>query len=568
MPQDCFMISATAAELDSRLKDGRVDKIYMPTRDKILISLRAAEGNIRLLLEAGNTGRVHITTEKYENPEVPPMFCMMLRKHLSGGRIVSVKQPYFERMMEITVLSADELGDLSEKTLIIEMMGRRNNIIFCDNSRRIMGCLKKVDLEMSPDRPVLPGLNYGYPPKQDKIGLMDLTEDKLKTLFDGMEATPKAFADKVAGVSPLLAREVFDLCEKQGVDFPQGAMGLQSAVQNLAYTPCMLLRDGEPFDFAAFSIGQYGDACQVEEYGDFSALLDAFYREKSAAEHRKAASSQLTKFLENAVARQERKLANQKNELLTAQNREELKRKADLIAANLHLIKKGDKKALLIDYYDETMPQVEVELDDQKSPQQNAQKLYDAFGRMKNAEQMLEKQIASGQQELEYLESLLNVAQNAQDSKDLTALREELTAGGYLKNKDKKKSKPPKLSPRRYVTSDGFTVLCGRNNIENDALTMKTAGKQDIWLHARNVPGSHVILVCDGREATDTAITEAAGVAAYFSKMANQPMASIDYTTVRYVKKIPGAKPGMVTYSNFKTAFVKPALITVEGAAR
>lgn len=568
MPQDCFMISATAAELNSRLQDGRIDKIYMPTRDKILISLRAAEGNIRLLLEAGNTGRVHITTEKYENPEVPPMFCMMLRKHLTSGRIVSVKQPYFERMLEITVLSADELGDLSEKHLIIEMMGRRNNIIFCDSDRRIMGCLKKVDLEMSPDRPVLPGLNYNYPPKQDKISLMDITEQTVAELFDGIEATPKAFADKIAGVSPLVARELFYLGQQQGTDLPQLAVGLKSAVETLAYTPCMLLKDGEPFDYAAFPIAQYEDSCTVQTYREFSALLDDFYREKSAAEHRKVAASQLVKFLENAVQRQERKLANQKNELLTAQNREELKRKADLIASNLHLMQKGDTKAMLVDYYDPAMPLVEVVLDENKSPQQNAQKLYDAYGRMKNAEQMLEKQIAVGGQELEYLESLLSGAQNAQDSRDISALREELTQGGYLKNKDKKKPKPQKLSPRRYVTSDGFTVLCGRNNLENDALTMKTAGKQDIWLHARNVPGSHVILVCDGREPTDEAITQAAGVAAFFSKMANQPLASIDYTTVRYVKKIPGAKPGMVTYSNFKTAFVKPSLIGTEGKAQ
>ena len=323
-----------------------------------------------------------------------------------------------------------------------------------------------------------------------------------------------------------------------------------------------IIKDEKVADFSAFTFESMKNDVQFENAEGFSEMLDAFYFEKNREEQRKNASSQLLKFMTNAFERQQRKIANQKNELITAQNRDEIKKKADLIMSNLHLIKKGMKEAVLIDYYDENMPEIKIELDELKTPHQNAQKLYDQFGKLKNAEIMLKEQIEKGEQELEYISSVVTAIENAEGVQDVNAIKDELIESGYIRVRTNvKNTKKKKIDPRKYMTSDGFLVLCGRNNVENDALTMKQADFKDIWLHAKDVPGSHTIIVRNGREVTDTAIEEAAKIAAYYSKMSKQSLAAIDYTMVKYVKKIPGGKPGMVTYTNYKTVFVKPELI-------
>ena len=562
MAQDCFVINGTAKELDRRLKDARIDKIYMPAKDKILMTIRANEGNIKLLLEAGNIGKVHITKQKFENPETPPMFCMLLRKHLSSGRIVSVKQPIFERMMEITFTSADEMGDVTEKYIYIEMMGRRNNIIFVGQDRRILGCLKKIDMEMSQDRPVLPGLIYEYPPKQDKVNIIDDSLSAIAEVLPVGECTHQMLLDRIAGISPNIAKEICFRAQNNGTNLLDEIVDFRHLVSDEKAKPFNIIKEENVADFSAFEFEYMKNDAAFNETEGFSEMLDAFYFEKNREEQKKNASSQLLKFMSNAYDRQQRKIANQKNELITAQNRDEIKKKADLIMSNLHLISKGMKEATLIDYYDENMPEIKIELDELKTPHQNAQKLYDQFGKLKNAEIMLKEQIEKGEQELLYIASVVTAIENADGIIDINAIKDELIESGYIKVRSNvKNTKKKKITPRKYVTSDGFLVLVGRNNIENDYLTMKQADFKDVWLHAKNVPGSHTIIVRNGRDVTDTAIEEAAKVAAYYSKMSKQSLASIDYTMVKYVKKIPGAKPGMVNYTNFKTVFVKPELI-------
>lgn len=558
MAQDSFVINGVCRELNARITGGRINKIYMPKPDSVVMSLRTDEGNVSLLLEAGSVGRVHLSKNRMENPESPPMLCMLLRKHLSSGRIMSVEQPDFERMLVISIISADEMGEMSEKKLIIEMMGRRNNIAFVGSDGRIIGCLKRVDFEMSETHPVLPGLMFTMPPKQDKLQFLTASESELRETFAvDVPHTAKSVCDKLAGVSPLVSREIVACA--QGGDVVREILSLRDDVTGGKLAPHMLMRDGAPFEFSAMKIEQYDDV-QCEKYSDFSTLLDDFYMEKSQAEKNKNISSELQKTVKNAYDRQVRKLAAQEIEIESAQKREDMKRNADLIMANIHNIKNGEPNVLVTDYYNESMPQVSITLNPLKTPQQNATHMYHTYGRLKNAENMLSTQIAAGKEELLYLESVLQNIEDIADSRDVLAIREELIEGGYIKNKTKGKKNQKKVAfaPRKYKTTDGFSVLCGRNNVENDTLSMKYAHHKDLWFHARNVPGSHVILELDGKEPTDEAITEAAAVAAYFSKLGKQPLAAIDYTVAKYVKKISGAKPGMVTYSNFKTAFVKP----------
>ena len=554
------MIRGCAEELNKRLFDARIDKIYMPSKDKIVMTVKNGRESLKVLLEAGNIGRVHITEQKFENPDVPPMFCMLLRKHLTSGRITAVKQPGFERMMDISVLSADEMGDITEKHIYIEMMGRRNNIIFAGSDGRIMGCIKKIDLEMSPDRPVLPGLLYELPPKQDKMDFMESTAEQIRDVLPE-DLSPKMITDRVAGISPAVAKEICFLKEKYNRDPVEQIEELKDRVKNGDFTPYLIKKSDGSMDYSAMYF-EHLEGAEFVKADSFSALLDGFYAEKTAAEQRKNASAELLRMIYTARDRQIRKLFNQENELLTACKREDIKKKADLIMSNIHLLEKGMKEAVICDYFTEGTPWITIELDEQKSPQQNAQRLYDNYGRLKNAETMLKEQIENGRKELDYIESVCAALEKAENSRDIDAIKEELIESGYIKKRDKNNKKPRKntINPRKFRSENGFVILCGRNNIENDALTMRQADKRDIWFHSKNIPGSHVILETEGREPSDRDIEQAAAVAAYYSKNPEGTLCAIDYTAVKYVKKIAGGKPGAVTYSNFKTAYVLPEL--------
>ena len=555
MALDSFVIGGLAAELHQRLENARVDKVTMPRRDRIILHLRSLkEGNVRLLLCAGNGARVHLTQEKFDNPETPPMLCMLLRKQMAGGRILSVTQPEHERMLDIRFSAVDELGVIAEKHLICEMMGRMTNLILVGPEGHIVACMHPVDPESSP-RAVQPGLLYRLPPRQDKPSLWDASPDTIRQICEDANGDAGRLCDHLAGLSPMMARE---MVHRGGDEAGICAQLLQ--LRETAPQPWHVRKENGKNDFASMEMTHLEG--NWEKYGDFCSLLDDFYREQTRVQDLKNLSGAMERTMTTVKKRLERKLAGQKQELQTAEEREKLKRTADLITANLYAIKSGDKSVTLVDYFDPELPQVKVELDPMLSPQENAQKLFGKYTRLKRAEEALTRQIELGKQELEYVENVLYTLSAAGDAAQIKEIREELIQAGYVKptEKGKRKPKPLAYAPRQFTVEGGFTVLCGRNNRENDELTHRRAGKNDIWFHARNVPGSHAVLFTEGGEPSDEALRQAASIAAYFSSVANQPRVPVDYTLVRRVKKPQGAAPGMVNYFEFKTALVAPEL--------
>ena len=555
MSLDSFFITAQTRALDARLSGARIDKIFMPRPAEIVLSIRGEAGNERLMISAGgsNSG-IYLTSLRPENPPAPPMLCMLLRKHMQGGRILSVSQPEGERMMVITFSSTDELGRVSEKRLVCELMGKRTNILLLDENGIILGCVKKVDYEMSPDRALLPGLAYRMPPRSGRPSVYELDEERLASLLEGASDSD-AILERLDGISPLTARELLF----RGV----GPAEMAAEFKRLANgegRPWLVRRGGRDADISPIEITQYADG-ECVLYDSFSALLDDFYRARRSADLKKNISASLKKTLDNNRGRLERKLSKQRQELLSAQGREELKKQADLITANIYAIKSGDRRAVVTDYFSEGMPQIEIPLDPDISPQQNAQLLYKRYARLKNAELALTAQIEAGEAELKYIDSLLYGLSQAQTEKDIRELTAEAAASGYVKKpqaKKQKQEKPGAFAPKRYVTSGGFTLLRGRNNRENDQLTMRTAKGGDIWFHARNIPGSHVVMQLEGGEPSERDLEEAAALAALYSGAGSSTKVPVDYTRVKNVKKPQGARPGMVNYFNFKTMLIEP----------
>jgi len=555
MALDNLLVAGLCAELDARLRGARIDKIYMPRRDRAVLSLRTEAGPCRLLCSAGSDARVHLTAEKDENPDAPPMFCMLLRKHMAGGRVVSVTQPEGERILEVRFTAVGELGDVRARRLVCELTGRMTNLILVEEDGVILACLKNVGQEQSP-RPVLPGLRYRLPPQTGKPAAAALTENELAALCARC-AEPQDLCALCAGVSPLLAREAFF---RAGGD-PAAAAAALRTLLTAAPAPWLVLgADGAPKDVAAFPVRQYGGDCVRAE--SFSELRHRFWGARARAEAVRGAAAEMTHAMQNTRDRLRRKLAAQRQELAEAQRREALKRRADLITANLYAIRPGDRAVTVTDYFDAALPQVKIELDPQKTPQQNAQRLYAKYARMKNAEAALTEQIARGEEELKYAESVLYTLAAAGGQAELALIRQELLEGGYLRERDKSRRRPkePPFAPRAFTVDGGLTLLCGRNNVENDRLTHRWAAKNDLWFHARQVPGCHAVLQTGGAVPSDRALEQAAAAAAYFSAAARQPRAAVDYTQIRYVKKPQGARPGMVNYFEYKTAMVAPAL--------
>jgi len=554
MSVDSFFLRAQSLELDRELKNARIDKIFMPRPTEIVLALRSLSGNVRLMVSCGgsNSG-VYLTALRPENPPAPPMFCMLLRKHMQGGKILSVTQPEGERLLQLTFTSTDELGRVSEKKLVVELIGKRTNLLLLDEEGIILGCVKKVDYDMS-DRAVLPGLLYRMPPRSDKPSVYGKTADELAALLEGVQEADDIM-DRLDGVSPQIAAELLHL----GYDARQLGAALYDLTQGSG-KPYLIRRKGEDFDLSCLPMTRHidGESILCES---FSQLMDDFYSTRRAADLKKNLSSSLRRTLENHRSRLERKLGKQRQELLTAQKREDLKKKADLINSNIYAIRSGDSKAVVVDYFDPEMPTVEIPLDPELSPQQNAQLLYKRYTRLKNAEEALQKQIDQGEAELAYLESLLYELELAGTEKEIRELTQEAQNAGYVKKAQSKKNKPEKpgvIIPKKYVTSGGFTLLRGKNNRENDHVTMRMAKGGDYWFHARNIPGSHVILVCEGREPAVSDLEEAAALAAFYSKAGMSNRVPVDYTRAKHVKKPSGARPGMVNYFEFKTMLIEP----------
>ena len=567
MPLDAICLQGVVGELAPQLTGSRIEKIQQPARDQIILLLR---GSRRLFLNAGaNQPRIHLTEQLRDNPSQPPMFCMLLRKHLSGGIIESVRQEPLERVVTLTVLASDEMGERSHFTLVWEGMPRRANLILCDRDGRIIDCLRRVDLEAEQDRQVLPGLFYRLPTRQDKRSPLSVTEEEFAALLG--RAAPDApldgwLLDIFTAISPLVARELtVRACGSTDAPVSQGSAlwdvfsRWQQSVNENTFTPTLIKRNGSLADFTYGPVTQYGTYAETEVYDSFSHLLDDFYEKREQAERVKQKGRDLLKTATTARDRVRRKLAAQEKELAACLDRDHLRICGELITANLYRMERGQSRLTAQNYYDENCADVDIPLDVRLSPQENAARYFKQYAKAKTAEKYLTAQLQRGREELQYLESVLQELAQAESEQDFNDIRTELTDGGYLRGRGKKQPGFQRASkPREFRSSAGLRILVGRNNRQNDRLTTKDADKRDIWLHTQKIHGSHVILCTGGAEPDEQSLMEAASLAAYFSQAQGSTKVPVDYTPVRFVKKPAGAKPGMVVYTTYQTMLADP----------
>lgn len=534
--------------------DSRVDKVYQPSSDELVVSLRSREGSKRLLMSCNaDSARIHFTDYPPENPAKPPMFCLMLRKRLMGAWITSVEQENLERIVKINFSGTDELGDKRRYSLIIEIMGRYSNIIFVDENNKIIDSMKRVDENKSQVRAVLPNVTYTAPPAQNKLNIFadDINEirQRIRRSDKGLY---KACMDTIKGISPIVCREF-----ENGLSLD----AFKSQAQNPIPTLVML---DTPKDFAFIDIRQYGSLAEIKHYDSFSQLLDYFYYERVRLMRIKARSADLFKRLTTLQERAVRKAANREKELEECRDKETYKVFGDLINANLYRLEKGQPYYDLENFYDDNKP-VRIPSDMFLTPAQNAQKYYKEYRKKQIAQTKLSAFIDEANSEALYFESVIDALSRAETDAEITEIKEELSAGGYIKKSADKRKNKKSLNPMKFKTRDGFRVLVGRNNLMNDRLTMKTAKNYDTWFHVQDSAGSHVICETSGTEITDEAIHDCAVIAAYFSKARESSNVAVDYTLVKNIKKPNGAKFGFVVYDPYKTEFATPTLEEVEG---
>ena len=566
MAFDAFYLKFTLDEIREKCLGGRVEKIFQPSRDSLIMLIKGTAGREKLLIVANPTApRLHLTTASPENPPEPPMFCMLLRKHLSGARLAEISQPPMERLAVFTFDSTDEMGFPVQKRLVAELMGRTCNLYLLGPEGRILDCLRRIPLDENTKRAALPGLNYQEPEKVEKQNPLEFTDYTARLTRPGADLLCDRLMDTLGGLSPLVCREAALQCAGdtdariENQDVPALAANLQAYFREVLTQPKPYFyaqADGTPKQFAFCPIREYGSCQQAES---FSALLDSFYTLRDRRDAMRQKSQAIRKTVSNLCARLRRKLAVQEKELEATYDRERLRQLGDILTANIGRIKKGQTIAQCEDFYHEEMPIIDIPISPLLSPQQNAAKFYKDYTRMKNAEKELTHQIALGSEELSYLESVQEELNRADTDAELDEIRQELQAGGYVRQDGgRAKMKQKKLSPMRFESTDGFPIYVGRNNRQNDELTFRLARKDDIWCHASKVHGSHVIVSCGGKTPPDNTLTQAAQLAAYYAETTGGQNIPVDMTTVKQVKKVPSGKPGMVIYHTYKTVIVNP----------
>ena len=570
MPMDGLTLGLIARELNKALAGGRVSKVVQPERDEIILTIRNEGVNRQLLLSAtANCARAHLTEVKKNNPLEPPALCMLMRKHIVGGRVAAIRQILADRILEIEIEHHDELGDPARKKLICEFMGKHSNLIFVDEGGRIIDSARRVNEQISSVREVLPGLRYELPPAHGKINYDKVEADTLYAAMKDMNGKlHKLIAQTISGMSTQTARELAfraagsEDAHSDEIDLhaccESIARNLQAIPDHIA--PAVLLNDdGSPADIVAF---EYRSRAHMrsEPYPTISEAADAFYRSRDMSERIQQKSAAIHRTLKKNIERCERKLALQREALLGSQRMEEYRLKGELLTANLHLAQKGMKSVQLPNYYEEGMPLLTVELDEKLSPGQNGQKYFKLYQKARNAQTLAAEQIEKTASELDYLEGQMDNLSKCQEESELFELRQELEKYGYVKpNRSRRQMKQlPPSKPLKFTSPSGRVVLVGKNNLQNDKLTF-TAQPDEVWLHAKDMPGSHVIIV-DANPDENT-IAWAARLAAAYSKGGTSSRVPVDYTLRRYVKKPGGAKPGFVIYTHQRTLFVEPLRI-------
>ena len=566
MALDGMFLHALCEELKVA-ENCHIEKIHQPSRDELVFSLRSPKFKGSMIISAkSGAARLHFTKNTPENPAEPPNFCKLLRKHIGGGVITSISQDELDRTVFIDISSYNEMRDKVFLRLVIELFTGKANVILCNQEGKILDALHRSDIETSP-RLIQPGARFEPFEKQNKLNpFTKNSEELLSGILGSAKPLCDSFTQVIQGVSPLVSRELAQkVCENTDT-LPQDLTNpeiqeLKSVLSDLTkmLNPVLLLSpDGEAKDFSYMPITQYGKDYKNEEKESFSSLLDEFYTKKENSARIKGAAQDILKLLNNLKARTQRKTAYRLSDLEKCKNREELRIYGELIKANLFAIEKGSSFAVVQNYYDEDLKEIKIPLNPSNSPSSNAAKYFKDYKKSYVAEQTLTKLIEEDKKELDYIDSVLDTLSRASTMAELEEIRQELVDSGYIRRNPKSKPKSYKPTPKKYVSKSGFEIFVGRNNKENDFLTLRLADKNDIWLHTKNIPGSHTVIITNGKEVDEETLIFAARLAAANSKGANSENVPVDYTLIKFVKKPSGAKAGMVIYTNNKTLFVTP----------
>lgn len=566
MSLDGTVVKNLVYEINNRVIDGRIDKIYQNNND-LLINIRAKGQRERLFISISGSPRMYFSDEIFDSPQNPPAFCMLLRKHLENNQILEVSQYKMDRIIKILVKSRDELGKYSKKALIIELMGKHSNIILIDDdSKKIIDSLKRINFNLSSVREILPGLTYN--PEDISEGLDPCQVDSISDLIKNSEenlSIKSFFLKNFTGISPQMCNEIE---YRSNIDFKRNLSALTEPeiieldkifseifkiVRDNIFSPIKIYREDLFKDFYSIDLESLNDKGKIK-VDSISSLLEEFYNSKFLRDSLGSKSKELKKIVKKNIEKLNRKLSNQANELNVALNREKFKVYADLISSNFYKIEKGADSVTVENFYDE-MKEMKIPLDPTLDGPSNAAKYYKKYSKLKNAASFLTEQIEIGKSEISYLESILLNIDFAERPDEIDELYEELEKEGYLKKK-KKNNKKKKDSDENYITvktEDGFDIFVGKNNRQNDYLTHKKAKKNDLWFHVKDAPGSHVILKNDNRDFTNNSLLTAAKLAAKYSSLSKSQNIPVDYTFKMYVKRHPAKKPGLVTYTNYKT---------------
>ncbi len=573
MALDAATLALVTAELNAKLTDAKIAKIFEPTRDELVITLRTRTETFSLLLSArSGSARVCLTQESFENPETPPSFCMLMRKHLTGGRLLGVHMEPGDRIVYFDFLCTNEMGDLVQNTLCAELMGRYSNLVLVQ-SGKIIDALKRVDFEDSEIRQLLPGLAYTVPPKPARPDFLAVSAASIVSLACQRELpVADALNKTVAGVGPVVCREAAwrafggehllasELTQAQRVQLMEAIDGLKEE-HAAGGRPCSVLTpEGKPVEFTFFRPRQYGESYIIKEWSSFGGMLEGYYAEKDRVERLRTKSKELHKAVHNMYERAVRKQAARKEELAATEKSETLRLYGELLSANLYLAQKGMKSITVSNWYDEGK-EVTIPLDLRYSPSQNAQNYFKNYKKKQTAARMLAELLEEGEKEIAYLETVLYEVETASGEAALNEIRAELKSQGYLKYYKPRDKKAKPADFLRFTSSDGFEILVGRNNAQNDRLTLHTARGKDLWFHVQKAPGSHVVVMSRGQEIPDSTRQEAAELAVLYSsafKAGTGAKVAVDTTEVKNIWKAAGAKPGMVLYEVYTTVYIIP----------
>ncbi len=627
MALDGIFLRTIKIELEKNIINSRVEKIYQPSKDEIIISLRGNGVSKKLLINSGaNNPRIHFTELNIESPQIPPMFCMLLRKYIGSAKVKSIEQLNLDRIIYINFESINEIGDLTNIRLAVEIMGKHSNIILINNKNKIIDSIKRVTPDISTIRQILPNSTYNYPPIQDKLNIIENnTTDILEKIYmPPIFTLDKKLIKTIEGISPVVAREISYYVSTEKNIYNNNLSNdmkdrlkfyinnIKSNINNNKFNFNLIIEDNNPKDFSFIDINQYSIPIITKKFDSPSKLLDYFYKEKDNIIRTKQKAKDLFKLIINTIEKISKRIEIQNKKLIECKKKDKFKLYGELIISNIFMINKGDKKVYVDNYYESPITKIEINLEPELSPQKNAEKYFNKYKKLITAEKIAKSIIKKSKIELEYINSVFDSLTRSVNESDIIEIRQELFEQGYLKQQNKLKnknikSKPPlkfissdgytrsvnesdiieirqelfeqgylkqqnKLKnknikskpPLKFISSDGYIILCGRNNKQNDYLTLKQAKKHDIWLHTKDIPGSHVIIITNNEDIPFSTIKEAAIVAAVNSKAANSSKVPVDYTQVKNIKKPNGAKPGMVIFDNNKTIYINPDIYIID----